>query len=156
MIDRNDGQNWTLLDVVERLGPTTFSQLGTAPWSTGLNGNLTYCSDCTPGATCTGGGLGALATRLNGVWTCGGAGGGLAGTIGTIHLPMSAAQPPLAGAAAVYDASGTHGRLLFDAGTSECVFWGPLRMNSDYAEHAGLQVPVLDDECHDEWGSRLT
>ena len=59
--------------------------------------------------------------------------GGLAGRIGTIHLPMSAAKFPPTNFA-VYDGSEVNGRLLFDGGAiSECVWWGPFRMNSDYA-----------------------
>ena len=59
--------------------------------------------------------------------------GGLTGSIGTIHLPMSAAQfPPVN--PAVFDGSEVNGRLRFDGGAiSECVWWGPFRMNSDYA-----------------------
>ena len=116
-----------------RLFYTTAAQLAAAPWSTMKNGNLTYCTDCTPAAACTGGGTGALAIRANGAWSCGGTGGGLAGTIGTIHLPMSAAQFPAADFA-VYDGSETNGRLRFDGGAiEECAYWGPFRMNSDYA-----------------------
>ena len=59
------------------------------------------------------------------------AGGGIAGTIGTIHLPMSAVRFPSSNFA-VFDGSETNGRLLFDGGTSECAYWGPFRMNADY------------------------
>jgi len=34
------------------------------------NGTLRYCSDCTVAAVCAGGGTGAFAKRLNGVWVC--------------------------------------------------------------------------------------
>ena len=46
---------------------------------------------------------------------------------------MSAVKFPPANFA-VYDASEVNGRLRFDGGAiSECVWWGPFRMNSDYA-----------------------
>lgn len=34
------------------------------------NGTIVYCSDCTIANPCAGGGTGALAKRLNGVWVC--------------------------------------------------------------------------------------
>jgi hypothetical protein len=34
------------------------------------NGVFIYCQDCNKDATCTGGGNGALAKRLNGAWVC--------------------------------------------------------------------------------------
>ena len=43
----------------------TFANLGTP-----ANGNFYYCPDCTIAAICAGGGTGALAKRLNGVWVC--------------------------------------------------------------------------------------
>ena len=53
--------------------------------------------------------------------------GALTGSIGTIHLPMSAVKFPPTNFA-VYDASEVNGRLLFDGGAiSECVWWGPFR-----------------------------
>jgi hypothetical protein len=45
----------------------TFANLGTP---TGGNSTIKYCTDCTPGATCTGSGNGALAVRVNGAWKC--------------------------------------------------------------------------------------
>lgn len=45
----------------------TFAQLGTP---TNGNGALVYCSDCTIANPCAGGGTGAMAKRLNGVWVC--------------------------------------------------------------------------------------
>lgn len=44
---------------------TTFGSLGTPS-----NGTLRYCTDCTIANPCAGGGTGALAKRLNGVWVC--------------------------------------------------------------------------------------
>ncbi len=43
----------------------TFASLGAA-----TNGALLYCSDCTLANPCAGGGTGAYAKRLNGVWVC--------------------------------------------------------------------------------------
>lgn len=43
----------------------TFSSLGTP-----VNGTFAFCSDCTIANPCAGGGSGALAKRLNGVWVC--------------------------------------------------------------------------------------
>jgi hypothetical protein len=37
---------------------------------TPANGTIIYCSDCTIANPCAGGGTGALAKRLNGVWVC--------------------------------------------------------------------------------------
>jgi hypothetical protein len=45
--------------------PTSFSTLGSVP-----NGTEVYCSDCTIANPCAGGGTGAFAKRLNGVWVC--------------------------------------------------------------------------------------
>jgi hypothetical protein len=45
--------------------PTLFAALGTP-----VNGTLYFCSDCTVANPCAGGGTGALAKRLNGVWVC--------------------------------------------------------------------------------------
>jgi hypothetical protein len=44
---------------------TPQASLGAAP-----NGTITYCPDCTMTNPCEGGGTGALAKRLNGVWVC--------------------------------------------------------------------------------------
>jgi hypothetical protein len=44
---------------------TLFAALVSAP-----NGTVLYCSDCTIANPCAGGGTGALAKRLNGVWVC--------------------------------------------------------------------------------------
>lgn len=43
----------------------TFATLGTPN-----NGTMNYCSDCTVANPCAGGGSGALAKRLGGVWVC--------------------------------------------------------------------------------------
>lgn len=48
------------------LGPETLALLG-AP----ANGTIRYCADCTPGSNpCIAGGPGAIAFRLNNVWSC--------------------------------------------------------------------------------------
>ena len=70
IIDRNDGNGRIPLESNLRLGPSTFAQLGTVPWSTALNGNMTFCPDCSKTAVCTGGGTGAIAKRLNNQWIC--------------------------------------------------------------------------------------
>ena len=44
---------------------TAFARLGTP-----INGTFYYCNDCTVANPCAGGGTGALAKRLNGVWVC--------------------------------------------------------------------------------------
>lgn len=44
---------------------STFANLGTP-----ANGYLVYCTDCTIANPCAGGGTGAIAKRLNGVWVC--------------------------------------------------------------------------------------
>ena len=58
----------------------TFSQLGTPS-----DGTVRYCSDCTQASPCAGSGTGALATRINGTWSCtaGGSGGGTPAGSGT-------------------------------------------------------------------------
>lgn len=43
----------------------TFASLGTPS-----NGKIIYCSDCTIANPCAGGGNGAIAKRLNGIWVC--------------------------------------------------------------------------------------
>lgn len=45
--------------------PTLFAVLASQ-----ANGTVCYCSDCTIANPCAGGGTGALAKRLNGVWVC--------------------------------------------------------------------------------------
>lgn len=37
---------------------------------TASNGEMLYCSDCNPDATCTSGGSGAFAFRISGAWAC--------------------------------------------------------------------------------------
>src|SRR5262249_47234495 len=44
---------------------SAFGDLGTA-----ANGSFGYCIDCKVAAVCVGGGTGAFAKRLNGVWVC--------------------------------------------------------------------------------------
>jgi len=46
-------------------GSGNFVDLGTPP-----NGSLYYCSDCVIASRCVGGGTGAIAKRVNGVWIC--------------------------------------------------------------------------------------
>jgi hypothetical protein len=48
-----------------KVSPTAFSALGTP-----ANGTFLYCNDCTVANPCAGGGTGAFAKRLNGVWVC--------------------------------------------------------------------------------------
>jgi len=48
-----------------QISATAFAGLGTPN-----NGTLYFCSDCTLANPCAGGGTGALAKRLNGVWVC--------------------------------------------------------------------------------------
>lgn len=45
--------------------PTAFANLGTP-----ADGTFYFCNDCTVANPCAGGGTGALAKRLNGVWVC--------------------------------------------------------------------------------------
>jgi hypothetical protein len=47
------------------ISPTVFASLGAPP-----NGTVVYCPDCTISDPCSGGGRGALAKRLNGIWVC--------------------------------------------------------------------------------------
>jgi hypothetical protein len=48
----------------------TILQTPFANLSTPINGTFYYCNDCTVANPCAGGGTGALAKRLNGVWVC--------------------------------------------------------------------------------------
>jgi hypothetical protein len=48
-----------------QLAPVPFASLGTSP-----NGSLVYCADCKVTNPCAGGGTGAIAKRLDGVWVC--------------------------------------------------------------------------------------
>jgi hypothetical protein len=45
--------------------PTAFANLGRS-----IDGTFYFCNDCTVANPCAGGGTGALAKRLNGVWVC--------------------------------------------------------------------------------------
>lgn len=47
------------------ISATAFASIGTP-----ANGTFLYCNDCTIANPCAGGGTGALAKRLNGVWVC--------------------------------------------------------------------------------------
>jgi len=76
-----------------QVGSATFATLGTS-----ANGNILYCSDCQQASACAGGGSGAVATRINGAWSCGSGGGGnytfrdnLTNTSGTVDFnPLDA------------------------------------------------------------------
>jgi Right handed beta helix region len=50
---------------VKGLTDSTFATLPTV-----VNGSMLYCSDCVVAASCTSGGTGAFAKRLNGAWVC--------------------------------------------------------------------------------------
>ena len=54
-----------------QVGSFTFANLGS-----GANGTILYCSDCAQTTPCAGGGSGAVASYVNGAWSCGTAGGG--------------------------------------------------------------------------------
>ena len=48
-----------------RMPTSTQANLGTP-----VNGTILYCTNCNPNATCTSGGSGAFAFRINGAWAC--------------------------------------------------------------------------------------
>lgn len=48
-----------------RIGTRTFANLGTP-----ANGTMYYCSNCQQASTCSSGGSGAFAKRINGSWSC--------------------------------------------------------------------------------------
>jgi hypothetical protein len=50
-----------------QVGGSTFAALGSA-----ADGTILYCSDCTQTTACAAGGTGAIATHINGAWSCGG------------------------------------------------------------------------------------
>ena len=53
------------------LSPIAINQATLAAIAAGTNnGTIIYCSDCTIASPCAGGGSGAIAKRLNGVWVC--------------------------------------------------------------------------------------
>lgn len=81
-----------------RVRKTTFANLGTP-----ADSNVRYCTDCNVNVTpCTGGGTGAMATRVNGAWSCATGDGGTGDVVG----PGSATD----NAAARFD--GTGGKTL--------------------------------------------
>lgn len=55
---------------VQDLTDVTFTAVLFANLGTPGNGIIRYCSDCTLASPCGGGGTGALAKRLNGIWVC--------------------------------------------------------------------------------------
>jgi len=61
--------NLTLTNSAQ-IGSSTFATLGS-----GANGTLLYCSDCAQTTPCTGSGTGAMASYVNGAWSCGGGSG---------------------------------------------------------------------------------
>jgi hypothetical protein len=70
------------------LGSATFANLGSA-----ANGTILYCSNCTQTTACAAGGSGAMATYVNGAWSCASGGGGgytfrnnLTNTSGTVDF----------------------------------------------------------------------
>ena len=62
---KNNAGTITHLPDQEVLTPIVQGSLPSA-----INGTLMFCSDCTIANPCAGGGSGALAKRLNGVWVC--------------------------------------------------------------------------------------
>lgn len=56
------------LNGADQFNGQAFANLGVP--ATPPNGTLQYCSDCTIANPCAGGGTGAFAKRLNGVWVC--------------------------------------------------------------------------------------
>ncbi len=54
------------------LATEVFSSLSNGHYATAPNGTHIYCSNCTATPTCAGSGNGALATMINGVWSCNG------------------------------------------------------------------------------------
>ena len=53
-----------------RIGSVAQTALIAAPLSTAPNGTLLYCTTCQQTSTCSSGGSGALAKRINGAWVC--------------------------------------------------------------------------------------
>jgi hypothetical protein len=51
-------------------GTIAFAATSSGGLSALNNGTILYCSDCTIANPCAGGGTGAFAKRLNGVWVC--------------------------------------------------------------------------------------
>lgn len=78
------------------LGPFSFGSLPTNGRLTSiggtplLDGKVTYCVDCQQTNPCLGGGTGAVAERINGIWSC--TSGGAAGGGGTPAPPLFAIQ----------------------------------------------------------------
>lgn len=52
------------------VGPVDFRSATFATLGMPSNGRMIYCSDCTIANPCAGGGTGAFAKRLNGIWVC--------------------------------------------------------------------------------------
>ncbi len=61
----DDGDRLHVSGMVQLAPGTLMAKLGSPP-----NGTITYCPDCMITYPCVGGGTGALAKRLNGVWVC--------------------------------------------------------------------------------------
>lgn len=61
----DDGDRLYVSGMVQLGTGTVMAKLGSPP-----NGTITYCPDCMITYPCVGGGTGALAKRLNGVWVC--------------------------------------------------------------------------------------
>jgi hypothetical protein len=58
-----------------QVGSTAFATLGTY-----ANGNIIYCTNCQQTNPCSAGGTGAVATSINGAWSCGSSGSGGGGS----------------------------------------------------------------------------
>jgi len=60
-------QKTASVNISPQLTQISFSQLP----ATATNGQMYYVTDAAPGTPCVGGGSGAVATRIGGVWSCG-------------------------------------------------------------------------------------
>lgn len=65
-----NGSAVTKIQIFGTDGRVGFVGVLQAALGTPANGSIQYCSDCTVANPCAGGGTGALAKRLNGVWVC--------------------------------------------------------------------------------------
>ena len=113
------------------LGPQTFSSL---PSLVGLS-NFVYITDGTNGSNpCTGGGTGAFAMYVGGVWNCGFIGGGIVGTLTPGVIPQAASATTIANSSPQLDNGVTLANTLTYSGA------GGLNLPSDGVHAGSLQL----------------
>jgi hypothetical protein len=108
------------------LGPVLFINLTITPSQ--ANGTIVGVIDGSPTNPCTGGGTGAIAQRINGVWNCAGSGGGGSGNVLPVAKASLAGSGDVGISGAIATLAGGRGIVWADYSVnqvwSSCPTWG--------------------------------